>query len=338
MRVHGYERIPAALPAIPGPDGHPNRAAARRQRIRRHLAACGYAEAIHFSFGDRAEALAFPSLRPEAVPIELANPLSERASVLRRSLVPGLVESARFNQRRGAGAVRLFEVATVFFARGGAPDAADAADAADPVELPDQPEMIALVCGGTVGDPWEREVRLDLFDAKGAIESLAEELGTRLEARPADDLPGLLAGSSAQLSIEGRAEPVGYLGRVEAEEGYPLYVAEIAADALSGEVDRAVRTPPRLPGVGADLTLTHALDVPWAEIERTIAESAPPDLVSWALTNRYRGEGVPAGAVNTTIHFLYNAGDRSLTQDEVNERQAGLAAELARRFGWRGKE
>jgi len=46
---------------------------------------------------------------------------------------------------------------------------------------------------------------------------------------------------------------------------------------------------------------------------------------------------VPEGAIHTTIHFDYNAGDRSLTQEEFNERQLGLAAELARRFGWRGR-
>ncbi len=45
---------------------------------------------------------------------------------------------------------------------------------------------------------------------------------------------------------------------------------------------------------------------------------------------------MPEGAVNTTITFVYNARDRSLTQDEVNERQAALTAELERRFGWRG--
>ncbi len=334
MRIFGYEQVPAALPTLGGADGHPSQAASRRRRIRRHLAACGFAESIHFAFGDRGEALAYPSVEPAAEPLELANPISERAAVLRRSLIPGLVESARFNQRRGAAAVRLFEVATVFFAAAANTGAADGS-----VPLPEQPEMIALVCGGTVGSPWQREVHLDLFDAKGAIESLALELGCRLEARPAEGLPGalpgLLADSAAWLFVAGGERPIGFLGRVESEEGYPLYVAEVAADALSGEVDRGVRTPPRLPGIGVDLTLTHALATPWAEIDRVIAQEAPPDLVGWELVDRYRGDGVPDGAVNTTIHFDYNAGDRSLTQDEINGRQARLAADLASRFGWR---
>jgi len=46
---------------------------------------------------------------------------------------------------------------------------------------------------------------------------------------------------------------------------------------------------------------------------------------------------VPAGAVNTTIHFVYNAADRSLTQEEVNARQGAIAALLQERFGWRGE-
>ena len=45
---------------------------------------------------------------------------------------------------------------------------------------------------------------------------------------------------------------------------------------------------------------------------------------------------MPEGAVNTTISFFYNSRERSLTQEEVNERQRALAAELERRFGWKG--
>src|SRR5439155_7373614 len=136
----------------------------RRERARNQLAASGYVETVHFAFLDPARDAAFPSLRPEAKPLRLANPLSEQYSVLRRSLAPNLVETARFNQRRGLAAVRIFEIATVFF---------EAAAG----ELPDQPEHVGLVCGGRLGSPWEREVELDLFDLKGAVEALADALG-----------------------------------------------------------------------------------------------------------------------------------------------------------------
>lgn len=324
VRILGFDAIPSALPAITGSDGPRTPAQVRRDRVRRHLAACGYAEAIHFAFQDPAADAAFPSLRPESVPVPLVNPLSERYAVMRRSLVPNLVESARFNQRRGAAAVRLFEVATVFY---GHPEGNDG-------ELPDQPEHVGLVCGGRLGTPWDRAVDLDLFDLKGVVDSLGEALGVRLAARAAR-LPGLLPGNSAEL-FRGD-ERVGYLGRVEAEEGYPLYVAELAMTGLGeGHEGLEVEAPSRFPAIDADFTLTHSRETPWEEIRRTIAELAPEDLVSWGFKDRYQGAGVPEGAVNTTMTFLYNSRERSLTRDEINARQNALAQELERRFGWRG--
>jgi phenylalanyl-tRNA synthetase beta chain len=321
LRIYGLDNIEATLPAIPGADAPRPPHQVRRERLRRQLAASGYTEAIQFAFLDPALDAAFPSLRPEAKPLRLANPLSEQYSVLRRSLVPNLVETARFNQRRGLAAVRMFEVANVFYER---PDG----------ELPDQPEHVGLVCSGKIGTPWEREVELDLFDLKGVMEAVADAFGVRLAVRPAE-LKGLLAGNAAELLRGG--EVVGYLGRVEEEEGYPLYVAELATAALAeGEISLEVELPSRFPGIAADFTLTHALETPWAEIDRTIAGNRPADLVSWKLKDRYRGPGVPEGAVNTTITFYYNAGERSLTQEEVNDRQLALNAELERRFGWKG--
>lgn len=320
LRHFGFDNIPAALPALPGADAPRTPRQILRERVRDQLAACGYAEAVHFAFQGEEMDGSFPSLRPGTEPLRLANALSDRYGVMRRSLIPNLVETARFNQRRGLAAVRLFEIATVFYE--------------SPGPVPDQPEHVGLVCGGHAGNPWQREMDLDFFDLKGVVESVAEALAARLEIRPAS-LPGLLEGSAAGLHRSGQW--IGYLGRVAQEEGYPLFVAEIALGGLEGgDVSLQVEPPSRFPAIDADLTFTHSLDTAWAEIDRTIAELRPPDLVSWEMTVRYLGQGVPAGAVNTTIHFLYNSPERSLTQEEVNERQLALTAELQRRFGWKG--
>lgn len=319
LRHFGFDNIPAALPAVPGADAPKTPRQILREKVRDRLAACGLAETVHFAFQAEEMDGAFPSLRPDTKPLRLANALSDRYGVMRRSLVPNLVETARFNQRRGLPAVRLFEIATVFYENPG---------------FPDQPEHVGVACGGRVGNPWQREMELDFFDLKGVVESMAEAAGVRLELRPAS-LPGLLEGSAAELLRSGQR--IGYLGRVAEEEAYPLYVAEIAMAGLEGgDVSLQVEAPSRFPAIDADLTFTHAQDTPWAEIDRTISELRPPDLVAWEMTVRYRGQGVPEGAVNTTIHFLYNSPERSLTQEEVNERQLALAAELQRRFGWKG--
>ena len=92
--------------------------------------------------------------------------------------------------------------------------------------------------------------------------------------------------------------------------------------------------PSRFPGIGADLTLTHAVEVSWERIVEAVHSEAPEDLIDFRLKDRYTGVGVPDGAVSTTISFHYNARDRSLTQEEINDRQTALARALEEGLGW----
>jgi len=351
LRLHGLDAIPAALPAIGGSDGPRTPQQERRERIRDHLAACGYAEAIQLAFLSREEDAALPALSfvvtREAVggdgALALSNPLSERYAVLRRSLLPGLAAAAGFNRRRGAEAVRLFEIGNAFFPRAGAP--APGGRARAPEELPVvEVETVGVVAGGAAGTPWDRPREADLFALKGVVESLAEALGTPLTARPAE-LPGLIAGSTAELLTAG-GEVAGYLGRLDPAaapdgpgEGFALYAAELITGRLGTGGARGgapVELPSRYPTVAADLTLTHAESVAWADLAAAVEAARPPHLLEFGLRDRYTGEGVPAGAVNTTLGFLYGSRERSLTQDEVNASQEALAARLRERFGWGG--
>ena len=339
VRLRGFDAIPATLPAIAGSDGPRTAEQERRDLVRDHLAACGYAEAIDYAFHSREDDAACPGLAPESSqPVALANPLSERYAVLRRSLLPNLLESARFNLRRGAGAVRLFEVGHVFWRPQGAP-----LSAPPPAGSPFVPELVeretvGWVCGGTVGRPWDRPAELDLFDWKGPLDSLAGRLGAELEIRPAE-LPGLVAGASAELVAGG--ERVGVFGRVDDPDAETaLYAGELFTSALPVP-DRttagayATEIPSRFPAVEADLTFTHPREVPWDEIRRAVEANRPPDLAGYGLVVRYEGEGVPGGAVNTTIGFRYASPERSLTQEEVNRHQEALRAVLDERFGLR---
>jgi phenylalanyl-tRNA synthetase beta chain len=346
IRVHGYDAIPAALPAIGGSDASRTAEQERRERIRDHLAACGFAEAIHYAFLAREDDAALPALAAllqrdqvlEGRPLLLHNPISERYDVLRRSLLPNLVAAAGFNRRRGADAVRLFEIGHTFFRRRADDPAASSEN------LPVEVETVALVAGGAAGAPWDRPREMDLFALKGVVESLAEALGSPLAARPAE-LPGLVAGVTAEL-LTADGAVAGFVGRVDPgaveggpDESLPLYAAELVAARLGGGGwlgGGPIDLPSRFPTVAADLTLTHPLSVPWAEIAAAIEKDRPALLLGFDLKDRYTGEGVPEGAVNTTLSFLYGSHERSLTQDEVNASQQVLAARLQVRFGPRG--
>ncbi|MCB1007689.1 MAG: phenylalanine--tRNA ligase subunit beta [Acidobacteria bacterium] len=315
LRHWGLANVPSTLPKLTGVDAGKSPAWHRRWRAKDVLVGFGLAEGVHFAFhaeeGDRA----LPALG-DGAPVRLANPLSERYAVLRRSLVPNLLSAAEYNLNRGATAVGLFESGSLF-----------------PGVGEREVEGLAMIVGGRPGTPWDRRGELDLFDLKGYVEALLAELGATPRFEPADELPGILAGTGAWI-LQG-AGRVGWLGRVEHAEGGPaLFAAEVWLDELPAEGGRAAVEPPaRFPGIEVDLTLTHSLEVAWREVAEAIEEAREGELAGFELKDRYQGKGVPAGAVATTIAFRYQAEDRSLAQEEVNQWHARLAAELERRFG-----
>ncbi len=313
-RQAGLDAIPATLPALGGVDSGLNPEHDRRDHLRDRLAGFGYAEAIHYAFGERRADSAFPRLVGEGDPIALANPLSELYAVMRRSLVPNLAAAAEFNAHRGARGVRLFESGHLF--PGG--------------EAPEM-EALALVTGGSDGGPWDRRAEGDLLGLKGEIEALLAELGVEAQVAAAE-LPGVAPGTGALLSLGG--EVIGWLGRLRAfDAGFPLFAAELLLGRLPLHSDRVrVEPPSRFPGIDADFTLTHSLDLPWRDLAAAIGEARVEDLAHFSLKDRYQGAGIPAGAVATTIAFHYNAPERSLTQEEVNARHLALAGDLERRF------
>ncbi|MEL7059912.1 MAG: phenylalanine--tRNA ligase subunit beta [Acidobacteriota bacterium] len=353
LQAVGFDAIEATLPAIAGLDAIPSPAHRRRRLTQDALAATGLAEAINYAFLDRERDAAFPALI-DREPLALANPLSDRYAVLRRSILAPLAVAADHNLRHGAPAVRLFEIGHVF--------AADDGDGTPPpVGVPNQRpidgrgrtsafdrppgaerEALAVVLGGDVDTPWQRggrdDASLDFFDLKGVLETLFDTLGAEVGWRPAD-VRRMVPGTGAELILRGgdideRAMVIGVAGQLdEPDAAVALFGAEILLDALpTGERALETTAPSRFPGIEADTTLTHPLDVAYADIAREIDAADVPHLVSFELRDRYRGDGVPAGSVATTIGFRYAAEDRSLTQDEVNDAHQALSSRLEAHF------
>ena len=314
LRQNGFDGIAPTLPVIPGVDAGDNTEHDRRDRLRDLLAGFGFVETIQYAFISREADASYPRPGASGEPIALANPLSELYSVMRRSLVPGLVTGAEFNANRGATGVALFESGHLFPGGG-----------------EEEIEALSIVTGGALASSWDGDGAPDLLSLKGVVEGLVEEIGVRVGFEPAE-LPGVVTGSGALLRRDG--ENVGWLGRLsQAATPFPLFAAEILLGRFPVRRDRIrVELPSRYPGVEVDLTLTHSLDVSWSELEGAIRGMSVEDLAGFALKDRYRGQGVPPGAVATTITFHYNSNERSLTQAEVNERHAALAAALESRY------
>src|ERR1039457_5284992 len=113
-RLHGYDKFENTLPAYSGAVVElPH--AATDATLRTRALALGYNEAVSLTFISHADAERFSS----ASVLELENPLSEEASVMRTSMAPGMLDMLAWNLNRDSENVRLFEMGRVYEMRGG---------------------------------------------------------------------------------------------------------------------------------------------------------------------------------------------------------------------------
>ena len=229
LRLYGMDRIPSTLPGGPGRVGIKTEAQRTMDKINNTLRACGLNETMTYSFADphELEQLRMPT-EGMGIPVELLNPLNAEQSVMRQSIIPGLMRSISYNQSRGVHNIQLYETGVVFFG-------------AEGKKKPKERNRLAAVMAGAMNNPaWNKEsVAFDFFDGKGVIESLMRELALakpRFKALSAEEAPHLQPGRAAQVLDGGTV--LGWIGEIHplACETYevqaPVVAFELDLDAL----------------------------------------------------------------------------------------------------------
>lgn len=336
-RLYGYDRVPETLPT--GARAGGLTPAQRRRRVARALLlGAGLSEAQTLSllppwFPDR---LGLPEEHPWRATVRLANPLSEEESVLRPSLVPGLLLVALRNEARRLLPVRLFEAGTTF-----APGDGGVREAG----------RVAWVLTGPAPGGWHQPERsLDFFDAKGVLEALVEGLGLGSPVvKAAGEGDAVFArglfhpGRSATVTVDGAR--VGFLAELHPrtaaalELAHRVVVAELDLDALTARSRESVAPVlPRFPAVARDLALVVPEEVPAAAAVQEVVRAAGGSLLeSVALFDVYRGEQIPAGMVSLAFALSFRDPERTLT-DEDADAALGAIVEAARSRGWSVRE
>ena len=314
IRLWGYEKIPSTLPAgRPVPARLPRHLSAFSQ-VRRALVGLGFQEAITLSLVSPAHLTAMGFGEDDPLLLRLRNPLSVDRSVLRPSLLPGLLEALATNQHRQSPDVRLFEIGRVFRAGGS--------------EGLSKEETRAGLAVSGLREPknwFSGKARIDLFDIKGVVEILVETLGVGPAEVRESDAPCLEFGRGAQILVGGRV--VGQFGELHPNVALafdvsgPILVAECSLDALLALPSRRVvyRPLPRFPGVSRDLAVVVKDDLPVAEVTRVIVGLEHPWIRSVRLFDVYTGTQVGAGRKSLAYTVAYQADDRTLTDEMVNE-------------------
>ncbi len=323
-RVYGYNRfantLPSPLPVTDYPEARAERA------IRRRLLELGFSEAISSTFSsweDSAHFYSGASCHHSKTPVPMENPLNAEASLLRPSLVPGMLTMLSNNLNRDVREVRLFEQGEAFTGT----TFADSSDIAEVNEVPQ------LTLGITSANPQRTPLctaeDAPVFELKGVIESLAS-----LFALPGGEAALTFATRNAPAWLEpGRsavallnAEPLAWFGELSQQQTQQrklrqaVYLAQIDLARLYNlPLRRATsRELSRFQAVERDFSFVFPDAVQWHTIAAAIDSLAIAELQSRKPVEVWRDAKKQPGVYSLLIRTTFQSHDRTLRDEELS--------------------
>jgi phenylalanyl-tRNA synthetase beta chain len=305
-RIYGYNRLPvspirADLVIATAPE-----AQLGLRPLRRRLVARDYHEAICYSFVDPDIQRA---LDPALEPVSLRNAMSPDLSLMRTTLLGGLLRAAQHNVKRQQPRVRLFETGLRFI----------------PGEdgLEQRPSLALLATGSARREQWSEKPRaVDFFDVKGDLEAL---LALGDSAAPlrfvAGERDGLHPGQTARV-VRGDRD-IGVIGALHPalqkalDFDQPVVVAELdLAAVLTGRVPAYTRVS-RYPGVRRDIAVIVDAEVAVGDLMGVVRTVAGSSLTQLTLFDVYQGKGIDTHRKSVALGLTFQDPSRTLDDQDV---------------------
>jgi phenylalanyl-tRNA synthetase beta chain len=338
-RIWGYEHLEPKLPlggiGAEEPKESKRRSYFQMRRIRRHFTSLGFFEALNHGFTSPKELGLF--LSPEECQglVELANPVSEDYSVLKPSLLGGLLRNVAHNFAHKRRDLRLFEIRRSFKAA-----TAPGKDPRTDTGITERLELALVMSGKDVDESWDgKPVEVDFFHLKGTLETLYDLLNiSALPMTPGATCSYLHPGQSATLEL-GKIK-VGTLGRLHprVEKNYefeqPVYALELDLERLLSDESKmaAFHAYGNFPFVERDFSALVKEEVNAQKIRSVVTKAAKPLLKDFHYFDVYKGARVPEGHVSYAFRVTLGADDHTLTDAEIAGTQEKIMKELEKEF------
>jgi phenylalanyl-tRNA synthetase beta chain len=321
-RFYGYDRIPSEFTPVNSFDLSVNRKRERLGKVRQTLLGQGFDEVINWSFADpEKEAAAGNGLQP----VGIQNPISSRASVLRTTLVLGLLENAAWNLNRGLEGVHVFELGNVYYWEG---------------EKHREELHLGLLSTGLLpGSGWaSAPAETDFYVLKGALEALMDTL--RFDQVGFAERDHAYFEDGRALALLYRGQPVGCLGALRkslaaaASVDRTVFAAEVDVTGLFEKTPKPFQyvPVPKFPWVSRDLSFLLDRTVAYQEVGNTLAKLNLPLLEGFELRDRFGGPSIPADKVSLTLRFRFRHPQRTLLAEEVDRVEQEIVGHL--RSAW----
>lgn len=320
-RLYGYDNFTDTLPAK-SELGQLSPEESLIRRIKTTLQAEGLTEVIHYSL-----------VKPEKEhQIQLSNPLFVEYSALRTDMLPALLDAFQYNLEQGNGALNGFEVGRIFWREGN--------------EFKEADRVAGILGGDTTVGRWVRsgqEQPLTWFEAKGVLESVFATLDVDVTYTPESEDSRLHPGRTAALWLgKNRMGTFGQLHpQLCQERGLPdaVYVFDLSLAVLLGAIAGDSPSVPvfqpfsTYPASDRDIAFFAPIETSVAEIEAIAQKAGKPLLESIELFDEYRGGNVPEGQRSLAFRLVYRAGDRTLTDEDVEPLHQKVRDALVKKIG-----
>ena len=333
-RLHGYDKFANTLPAYSGAVVElPH--VAMDAALRKRALALGYNEALSLTFISHEDAEKFSSLAPDSPNtgrvLELENPLSEEASVMRTSLAPGMLNMLAWNLNRDITDARLFEMGSVYAMAG--------SERVEPKRLCLGATMAALraslPAAATLDvSKGEHAAAAEAFRAfKGDVENLLEPLAGDI-AYDRQTAEYFHPGRSARACLNGA--PVAQFGQIHPEIAaarklrQEVFLADFDLGQLYKIGLRPIRFSPlgKYPAVERDFSFVFADDIAFQQMQQAVQGASISELQEFRPVEIFRGGSIAAGKYSVLLRAKFQSKDRTLREEELADWSSKIVATL----------
>ena len=330
-RVKGYDNIPTAMPRIAPRSQTASESSISIRQLRQSMVARDYREVITYSFINKEIQL----LCDSESAVEVANPLAENLSVMRTSLLPGLLTALQFNANRQRERIRLFEIGASYHKT-------------DDGYLERQ-KIAGIVSGPAYAPQWGiADMRnVDFYDLKADIEAVLALTGQENpiifnELEHIALHPGQSSSLSRKALVKGderlESDRLGWMGRLHPSLEKQLNIPSVYAFELDLDLSTMAQLPSfeavsKFPSVSRDLSVivNERLDV--GHISETIQQVLGNVLTNIDVFDVYRGVGIEAEYKSLSFRLSFRDTNKTMTDEEAERLVAAALDELGNKYG-----
>tara|TARA_B100001013_G_scaffold202698_1_gene122809 strand:- start:87 stop:893 length:807 start_codon:yes stop_codon:yes gene_type:complete len=259
----------------------------------------------------------------ESKTVDIQNPLSIEMSVMRTSLLPGLLQNLMYNIQRQHENIRLFESGKIFTAN----------------NKNNEKEVIAgITYGSRAKEQWSLESNpIDFYDVKGDLDLLFTSLKIKDQiSYTKDSHPMLCPGKNAKIDLG--SSTIGHVGELNPELTMDLDLTqnpicfEIYKDNLKLPSQSYYQDNPYFPSSRRDISLLMPEDQEISTILKTIKQLEIPILNNIIIFDVYKGKNIESERKSVALGLIFQANSRTLTDDEIDKYMSQIKGQVVSNF------